>query len=152
MYDSTKYPKVFFSVSQRTYNQKPTDKQIADEIHFHKFGGKYNVKRANLLDLKNYIEKLHVIFPTNTYEGETLIDPMNLLFFDFDNKGAKIFSREALIIKLKKMNMCPNLVYTTYNSTKDQNRFRLVYVLSQILYSRSEAEDIQRIMFEILEP
>lgn len=152
MYDSTKYPKVFFSVSQRTYNQKPTDKQIADEIHFHKFGGKYNVKRANLLDLKNYIEKLHVIFPTNTYEGETLIDPMNLLFFDFDNKGAKIFSREVLIIKLKKMNMCPNLVYTTYNSTKDQNRFRLVYVLSQILYSRSEAEDIQRIMFEILEP
>ena len=100
MYNSTKYPKVFFSVSQGTYNQKPTDEQVENEMHYHKFGGKYNMKSANLFDLKDFIEKMHVIFPTNTYDGETLIDAMNLLFFDFDNKGAKTISREVLIIKL----------------------------------------------------
>ena len=150
--DFERYPKVKLCISKATYNSKPTSYEIANEISWRNHGMRRETQGATLLDLKRYAEERRILFPTPCIDDDKIVGDMNLLFFDFDNKGEKYISREVLIIKLKKMNMCPNLVYDTYNSTKDCNRFRIVYVLKQNIFYRKQADKIQALMFELLGP
>ena len=150
--DFERYPKVKLCISKATYNSKPTSYEIANEISWRNHGMRRETQGATLLDLKRYAEERRILFPTPCIDDDNIVGDMNLLFFDFDNKGEKYISREVLIIKLKKMNMCPNLVYDTYNSTKDCNRFRIVFVLKQNIFYRKQADKIQALMFELLGP
>ena len=147
-----KDPHIEITVSNESYRSKPTSQEIALAVENLKHGWVRKTTYATLTDLVNFIESGKILFPTRCYPGESIINPMNLIFCDFDNTGEKSMSRETVISKLKNIGLCPNLVYDTYSSTKEQNRFRLVYVLSKSVYSKEEAESIAEKLYFLLKP
>ena len=147
-----KDPHVEITVSNESYRSKPTSQEIALAVENLKHGWVRKTTHATLTDLINYIETGRILYPTQCFEGSPIINPMNLFFMDFDNVGEKHITRETVISKLKNIGLCPNLVYDTYSSTKEQNRFRLVYVLSKSVYSKEEAESIAEKLYFLLKP
>lgn len=147
-----KDPHVEITVSNESYKSKPTSQEIALAVENLKHGWVRKTTHATLTDLINYIETGRILYPTQCFEGSPIINPMNLFFIDFDNDGEKHITRETVISKLKNIGLCPNLVYDTYSSTKEQNRFRLVYVLSKSVYSKEEAESIAEKLYFLLKP
>lgn len=145
-----KDPHIEITVSNESYRSKPTSNEIALEVENLKHGWVRKTTHATLTDLINYIETGRILFPTQCFAGSSIISPMNLFFMDFDNTGAKHIPREIVISKLKNMGLCPNIVYDTYNSTKEQNRFRLVFVLSKSVHSKEEAERIAEKLYFLL--
>ena len=147
-----KDPHVEITVSNESYRSKPTSSEIALEVENLKHGWVRKTTHATLTDLINYIETGRILYPTQCFEGSPIINPMNLFFMDFDNAGEKHITRETVISKLKNIGLCPNLVYDTYSSTKEQNRFRLVFVLSKSVHSKEEAECIAEKLYFLLKP
>ena len=147
-----KDPHIEITVSNESYRSKPTSQEIALAVENLKHGWVRKTTYATLTDLVNFIESGKILFPTRCYPGESIINPMNLIFCDFDNTGEKSMPRETVISKLKNIGLYPNVVYDTYNSTKEQNRFRLVYVLSKTIHSKEEAEQIEKKFKYILKP
>lgn len=147
-----KDPHVEITVSNESYRSKPTSQEISLAVANLKHGWVRKTTCATLTDLVNFIESGKILFPTRCYQGDSIINPMNLVFCDFDNTGEKCMSRETVISKLKNIGLYPNVVYDTYNSTKEQNRFRLVYILSKTIHTKEEAEQIEKKFKFILKP
>lgn len=153
MNNSVKFPTFAFRISRDTYDRKPTGEEVASEIKKQKATetlGEY-IETKNLDDLCNYIEAGHMIFP-NSYCIKSEFICVSLLFFDFDNTGTMYYSRNQVINKLKKINLCPNLIYDTYNNGERHNRFRIVYLLGQPSYSEDELKRLENVLKKLLAP
>lgn len=153
MNNSMKFPTFDFRISHETYDRKPTGEEVASEIKKQKATEVLGecIKTKKLDDLCNYIEAGRMIFP-NKYAVDTSFVCISLLFFDFDNTGGMYYSRNQVITKLKKINLCPNIIYDTYNNGERHNRFRIVYLLGQPSYSEDELKRLENVLKKLLSP
>ena len=153
MDNSMKFPTFAFRISRDTYDRKPTGEEVASEIKKQKATETLGecIETKKLDDLCNYIEAGRMIFP-NKYAMNTSFVCISLLFFDFDNTGGMYFSRNQVITKLKKINLCPNIIYDTYNNGERHNRFRIVYLLGQPSYSEDELKRLENVLKKLLSP
>lgn len=153
MDNSMKFPTFAFRISHETYDRKPTGEEVASEIKKQKATENLGecIETKKLDDLCNYIEAGRMIFP-NKYAMNTSFVCISLLFFDFDNTGGMYFSRNQVITKLKKINLCPNIIYDTYNNGERRNRFRIAYLLGQPSYSEDELKRLENVLKKLLSP
>lgn len=153
MDNSMKFPIFAFRISHETYDRKPTGEEVASEIKKQKATENLGecIETKKLDDLCNYIEAGRMIFP-NKYAMNTSFVCISLLFFDFDNTGGMYFSRNQVITKLKKINLCPNIIYDTYNNGERRNRFRIAYLLGQPSYSEDELKRLENVLKKLLSP
>lgn len=153
MNNSMKFPTFAFRISRDTYDRKPTGEEVASEIKKQKATETLGecIETKKLDDLCNYIEAGRMIFP-NKYSVNASFVCISLLFFDFDNTGGMYYSRNQVINKLKKINLCPNIIYDTYNNGERHNRFRIVYLLGQPSHSENELKRLENVLKKLLAP
>lgn len=134
--------------SDKCFGRKPTGKEVAETINTMKLGYGKRAETIQLGGLIGRIEEGRIIFPSCSVTGFVWVQAF---FFDFDNSGEKHISKEKVLSALRKCNLEPNIVYDTYSSTKDRNRFRLVYVLKEAITNQKRADEIKWIFIDLLE-
>lgn len=134
--------------SERCFKQKPTGREVANVVEFIKLGIGGKIEHMTLSGLISRIEEGRIFFPSCSATG---LIWLQTFFFDFDNSGRKHISKEKVLSALRRFGLEPNVVYDTYNNTKERNRFRLVYVLSDVIKNQKTADEIKWMFLEILE-
>lgn len=134
--------------SEKRFGRKPTNEEVAETIHNMKIGYGKREEIIHIGGLIGRIEEGRIIFPACSVTGFVQIQ---VFFFDFDNAGEKHIPKEKVLSALRKCSLEPNIVYDTYSSTKDRNRFRLVYVVKEVITNQEKADEIKLMFFELLE-
>lgn len=139
--------KIEILFSNSYHIKKPTSECIRKEV---KKMQRRTEKIANvpINGLKYRIEKGELCFPGCSAEGFLQIQ---VYFVDFDNKAKAYVSKKDALKYLEKIRFLPNLVYDTYSSTKDCNRFRIGYILTEPIKDLDTAKHIRKILWEILD-
>lgn len=133
--------------SEKRFDGKPTDKEVAETINNMKRGWGKKAEQIHLSGLVARIEEGRIIFPSCSVTGFAWIQ---VFFFDFDNSGKMHIPKVKVLSALKKCAFEPNIVYDTFSTTKERNRFRLVYVLKEAITNQKKADEIKGIFLELL--
>lgn len=123
------------SVSKQTFESKPTKAEIA--------GITYRKRELNVYELTNLITIGHSftgLFTDNNEfnvknKNEQQFKSSSVIFIDID--GMCGMSSDDFISSLKG-DAIPNIYYNTYKSKPDAERLRLVYIMSEPIYSKTE--------------
>ncbi len=153
MYDMTdiskikpnQYIEVMFSTTHHI--KKPSSDSVAKEVHrMQIFPGK--IARVALTGLTGRLEDGQLFFPGGSAKEFVKIQ---VFFFDFDNKGESYVSKKSALQYLEKIRFLPNIVFDTYSSSKDCNRFRIGYILTEPIKDEETARHIRTLFWEILD-
>ena len=153
MYDMTdiskiklnQYIDVMFSTTHHI--KKPSSDTVAKEVHrMQTFPEK--IARVALTGLTGRLEDGQLFFPGGSAKEFVKIQ---VFFFDFDNKGESYVSKRSALQYLEKIRFLPNIVFDTYSSSKDCNRFRIGYILTEPIKDEETARHIRTLFWEILD-
>ena len=119
---------LFFSYDPRKHNRKP------DKIDIGKINNRLLVNHkigCSIDDLTSFISRGHSVSPALFVEERSLVGffAAHMLFLDIDYGISIEEFRKASM----DFDLFPNLIYPTYNHTSDNPRFRVVYLLDQVI-------------------
>lgn len=134
--------------SEKCFPNKPTNQEVAETINNMKAGFGKREETIQIGGLLGRIEEGRIIFPACSVTGFAQIQAF---FFDFDNAGEKHIPKASVLLALKKCGLVPNIVYDTFSSSKVRNRFRLVFVLKDVITNQDKADEIKSMFLELLE-
>ena len=132
--------------------EKPSNDIIKYDIH-------YNLKTRfefqTVLELTNQIISNGFTWsPTifkNNYRVGTDWESQSLFVLDFDNG----ITPEEILERFNRVNITPNLIYSTFNDSPQLRKFRVVLFLNDIITNRKERDKIQKslmLMFPECDP
>lgn len=147
---------IFSMFDTEEFKQKPEGKDVG-KIKY-RIENKLEAHVYNLNEIKENLVKGRTCIPSAIKSKKQWIDGENyyqIFMVDIDNVLTEGKTRTKLTIKDKKhvtvkevveycksINLDPTFVYYTFSHTEEQHKFRLVYVLENMVHSKEEIEGV----------
>jgi hypothetical protein len=122
------------------YNNKPTGKEIGSIVN--RLGREENVVEISVKELANKIIEGYSIKPAICGRKQDEWQEQQVFMVDVDD-GLTI---EQAINKSREIDIVPTFIYTSFSHTEKKHKFRLVFVVDEIITNIDEALAIQNIL------
>lgn len=135
--------KIKCMIDNLKYNNKPTGKEIGSIVN--RLGREENVVEISVKELANKIIEGYSIKPAICGRKQDEWQEQQVFMVDVDD-GLTI---EQAINKSREIDIVPTFIYTSFSHTEKKHKFRLVFVVDEIITNIDEALAIKNILNQI---
>jgi len=135
--------KIKCMIDNLKYNNKPTGKEIGSIVN--RLGREENVVEISVKELANKIIEGYSIKPAICGRKQDEWQEQQVFMVDVDD-GLTI---EQAINKSREIDIVPTFIYTSFSHTEKKHKFRLVFVVDEIITNIDEALAIQNILNQL---
>ena len=168
--------KITLHVDEHKFTRKPTGGEIGGiRIRLHENHSQNSLKEIELASLIDFIRAGCTIQPCATYSEDDLNSPsldkdgnqrydkqgnpiykqdyrfisQQIFFLDIDNETEDIFDLERIGAVLSENGLCAAIVYHTFSSTPEHEKFRVCILLDEVITEETERNKVIHALFKL---